>query len=126
MPSIDDCLRQAMDIPGALGASLVDYTTGVAFAVAGAAPGGDPDAAATGTADVMLTVTRRAPFTSAQPHDLVEDVIITTMGGYHLLRPVRTSFDSRLVLYLWLDRTRGNLAIARRRLQALADDLVMA
>jgi hypothetical protein len=58
------------------------------------------------------------------PHDLLEDLIITTAGAYHLLCPVRTDFDSRLVLYLWLDRVDGNLALARRRLRTLADDLV--
>jgi len=28
------------------------------------------------------------------------------------------------VLYVWLDRPRGNLAVARRRMQTLADELV--
>jgi hypothetical protein len=28
------------------------------------------------------------------------------------------------VLYLWLDRVQGNLAVARRRMQKLADELV--
>ena len=51
------------------------------------------------------------------PHDLLEDLIITTAGGYHLLRLVQTDFDSRLVLYVWLDRVHGNLAVARRRMQ---------
>jgi hypothetical protein len=58
------------------------------------------------------------------PHDLLEDLIITTAGGYHLLRIVHTEFDSRLVLYLWLDRQQGNLAVARRRMQTLAAELV--
>ena len=67
----------------------------------------------------------RALFVSAVPHDLLEDLIITTAGGYHLLRLVQTDFDSRLVLYVWLDRASGNLAVARRRMQTLADELVV-
>ena len=59
------------------------------------------------------------------PHDLLEDLIITTAGGYHLLRLVQTDFDSRLVLYVWLDRASGNLAVARRRMQTLAAELVV-
>ena len=41
---IDDCLRQAMAIPGAIGASVVDYTTGLALGWAGRAPTDDPGA----------------------------------------------------------------------------------
>jgi hypothetical protein len=124
VPGVDDCLQQAMAIPGAVGASIVDYTTGFAVASAGAAPGADHDAAAAGTADVVQAATSRSLFVSAVPNDLLEDLIITTAGGYHLLRPVQTDFDSRLVLYLWLDRVHGNLAVARRRMQSLADGLV--
>ena len=43
MSGIDDCLRQAMAIPGAIGASVVDYTTGLALAWAGRAPTDDPE-----------------------------------------------------------------------------------
>jgi hypothetical protein len=113
-----------MAIPGALGASLVDYTSGFPVASTGAAPNADHDAAAAGTADVVQAANSRALFVSAVPHDLLEDLIITTAGGYHLLRLVQTDFDSRLVLYLWLDRGLGNLAMARRRMQTLAAELV--
>jgi hypothetical protein len=113
-----------MAIPGAIGASIVDYTTGFPVVSAGAAPNSDHEAAAAGAADVVQAATSRSLFVSAVPHDLLEDLIITTAGGYHLLRLVQTDFDSRLVLYVWLDRVRGNLAVARRRMQKLADELV--
>jgi hypothetical protein len=124
MPGVDHCLQEAMAIPGAVGASIVDYTTGFPVASTGAAPNCDHEAAAAGTADVVQAATSRSLLVSAVPHDLLEDLIITTAGGYHLLRLVQTDFDSRLVLYLWLDRIHGNLAMARRRMQTLADDLV--
>ncbi len=113
-----------MAIPGAIGASIVDHTTGFALATAGAAPDSDHQATAAGAADVVQAATSRSPFVSAVPHDLLEDLIITTAEGYHLLRPVQTDFDSRLVLYVWLDRIHGNLAVARRRMRMLADELV--
>jgi len=125
VPGVDHCLREAMAIPGAVGASIVDYTTGFPVATSGAAPDADHEAAAAGTAEVVRAAISRALYVSAVPHDLLEDLIITTAGGYHLLRLVHTDFDSRLVLYLWLDRVRGNLAVARRRMQKLADDLVV-
>jgi predicted regulator of Ras-like GTPase activity (Roadblock/LC7/MglB family) len=125
VPGVDNCLQQAMAIPGALAASLVDYTTGFPVAAAGAAPHGDHDAVAAGTADVIQAANSRSLFASALPHDLLEDLIITTAGGYHLLRPVQTDFDSRLVLHVWLDRANGNLAMARLRMQTLTDELVV-
>ncbi len=125
MPGVDNCLRQAMAIPGALGASLVDYTTGCAVAAAGAAPNDDHDAVAAGTADVVQAANSRTLFASALPHDLLEDLIITTAGGYHLLRLVLTDFDCRLVLHVWLDRATGNLAVARLRMQSLTEELVV-
>jgi hypothetical protein len=123
---IDDCLRQAMAIPGAIGASLVDFTTGFALGTTGRSPGDDPDGTVLGAADVINAASSRSPFASTVPGDAVEDIIITTLGGYHLIRHVNTGFDSRLLLYLWLDRTRGNLAIARRLLKTVVDDLVTA
>ena len=113
-----------MAIPGAVGASIVDHTTGFAVATAGAAPDSDHQAAAAGAAEVVQAANSRSLFVSAVPHDLLEDLIITTAAGYHLLRPVQTDFDGGLVLYVWLDRIHGNLAVARRRMQKLADDLV--
>jgi predicted regulator of Ras-like GTPase activity (Roadblock/LC7/MglB family) len=124
VPGVDHCLQEAMTIPGAVGASIVDYTTGFPVATTGAAPNEDHEAAAAGTAEVIQAANSRSLFVSAIPHDLLEDLIITTAGGYHLLRVVQTEFDSRLVLYVWLDRVRGNLAVARRKMQRLADDLV--
>ncbi len=55
----------------------------------------------------------------------VEDVMVTNRDGYHVLRFVRTSFDSSVFLYLWLDRGEGNLALARLRLSDLADRLIL-
>lgn len=127
MPAIDDCLRRAMTIRGAIGASLIDYTTGQSLGLQGGresvAPHADQSAAALGTASVIHAAMQTAAYAPAVPGDSVEDVIISTSAAYHLIRPVRTGFDSRLVLYVWLDRAEGNLAIARRRIRSLAEDL---
>ncbi|WP_444545559.1 hypothetical protein [Streptomyces lavendofoliae] len=55
----------------------------------------------------------------------VEDVIVTTRTAYHVLRFVETTFDSSVFLHLWLDRSTGNLALARLRLRELAERLVL-
>lgn len=43
-----------------------------------------------------------------------------------MLRFVETAFDSSVFLHLWLDRSEGNLALARMRLGELAERLVLA
>ncbi|MGW1835371.1 hypothetical protein [Streptomyces sp. BBFR2] len=126
MPGIDQVLSEAMGIPGVLGAGLIDWTSGLSLGTAGRAPRNDHDAAAADTAEVVQAVQRSATFDSgadgARPG--LEDLILTAAGGYHLIRFVHTAFDSQTYLYLYLDRERANLAVARRRLHDLAAGLV--
>lgn len=125
MSGVEACLDQAMGVPGAVGASIVDYRTGTCLGRAGTAPDDDPGVAA-GVTAVLDALTRRAPFTSADPADALEDIIITSRSGYHLIRRLPADHAGSVVLYLWLDRDRGNLAVGRRSLCALGHDLVPA
>jgi hypothetical protein len=55
----------------------------------------------------------------------LEDLIVSNRDSYHVLRFVRTSFDSSVFLHLWLARAEGNLALARIRLGEMAGRLVL-
>ncbi|MFF4326374.1 hypothetical protein ACFYZT_07645 [Streptomyces sp. NPDC001591] len=134
MPGIDECLLEAMALPGARGAALVDWSSGLALGTAGESPVGDHETTAAETAELARAAAEYESF--AQPgveappgggltEPPVEDVIVTTRTGYHVLRFVETSFDSSVFLHLWLDRAEGNLALARLRLRALAEGLVL-
>ncbi|MFD3538166.1 hypothetical protein ACFWUQ_01515 [Streptomyces sp. NPDC058662] len=134
MPGIDECLLEAMALPGARGAALVDWSSGLALGTAGESPVGDHETTAAETAELARAAAEYESFApvpglisddgdSAGPP--VEDLIVTTRTGYHVLRFVETSFDSSVFLHLWLDRTDGNLALARFRLRALAEGLVL-
>ncbi|MFD3699179.1 hypothetical protein ACFWUZ_24100 [Streptomyces sp. NPDC058646] len=138
MPGIDECLLEAMALPGARGAALVDWSSGLALGTAGDSPVGDHETTAAETAELARAAAEYesfAPQTDAEPPfgggapglsgPPVEDLIVTTRTGYHVLRFVETSFDSSVFLHLWLDRTDGNLALARHRLRALAEGLVL-
>ncbi|MEU5219142.1 hypothetical protein AB0G79_23500 [Streptomyces sp. NPDC020807] len=127
MPGIDECLMEAMTLPGARGASLVDWTSGLALGTAGESPVGDHETTAAETAELARSAAEFDSFTKGDgdPGPPVEDLIVTTRGGYHVLRFVETSFDSSVFLHLWLDRDTGNLALARIRLQDLAERLVL-
>ncbi|GAA4916702.1 hypothetical protein ACFPM3_21325 [Streptomyces coeruleoprunus] len=150
MPGIDECLLEAMTLPGARGAALVDWTSGLALGVVGDSPVGDhergaaeaaelaraaaeyetfaaaPDACgAPGASPVPCGSPEASPTASGEPQALVEDVIVASASGYHVLRFVVTNFDSSVFLHLWLDRATGNLALARLRLADLARRLVL-
>ncbi|GAA4789685.1 hypothetical protein [Streptomyces ziwulingensis] len=130
MPGIDESLLEAMRLPGARGASLVDWISGLALGAAGEAPGGDPEAAAAETAELARHAAESGSLAPAEGATTgreppVADLIVTTADSYHLLRFVSTPFDSTVFLHLWLDRHDGNLALARIRLAELADRLVL-
>ncbi|MFG2295920.1 hypothetical protein [Streptomyces sp. NPDC048603] len=153
MPGIDECLLQAMTLPGARGAALVDWSSGLALGTVGESPVGDHETTAAETAELARAAAEYESFASAgvpadEPTFMsavrgadggaaaakgaavpdgppVEDLIVTTRTGYHVLRFVNTSFDSSVFLHLWLDRTEGNLALARLRLRDLAEGLVL-
>ncbi|MES5822036.1 hypothetical protein [Streptomyces sp. RG80] len=127
MPGIDECLLEAMQLPGARGAALVDWTSGLALGTAGESPGGDHEAAAAEAAELARLAAEHRAF--APDDDItdppVEDVIISNRDSYHVLCFVRTSFDSSVFLHLWLARVEGNLALARIRLGEMTGRLVL-
>lgn len=111
-----------MAIPGALDALLVDHTSGMAVATSNAA---DLDTAACAAA---LSETLRATMDGlalSSPGGTVriDDIMIVTDKGYHLLRTLETLFEGPLVIYLHLDMEHANLALARHRLQAISGQL---
>ncbi|MFB7031385.1 MULTISPECIES: hypothetical protein [unclassified Streptomyces] len=137
MPGIDECLTEAMTLPGARGASLVDWTSGLALGTAGDSPVGDHETTAAETAELARSAAEFDTFLATDDDSggadgagggggpPVEDLIVTTRAGYHVLRFVETSFDSSVFLHLWLDRDTGNLALARMRLRDIAEKLVL-
>ncbi|MEU1917084.1 hypothetical protein [Streptomyces massasporeus] len=142
MPGIDESLLEAMRLPGARGASVVDWISGLALGAVGDAPGGDAEATAAETAELARLATESGVLALAGGDDAagetgggpggpsgkeppVQDLIITNADSYHLLRFVTTTFDSTVFVHLWLDRGEGNLALARIRLAEMADRLVL-
>jgi hypothetical protein len=121
---IEDCLRQAMAIRGALGASLIDYTSGLTLGSVGSGPCGDHEVTAAGASQVVHAIVDSAAFATLGVPGEVDDVTIKAGNGYHLVHFLPTKFDARLVFYLWLDKTLGNLAMTQRSLRSIAGDLV--
>ncbi|MEE1940330.1 hypothetical protein V1L54_13110 [Streptomyces sp. TRM 70361] len=137
MPRIDECLLEAMTLPGARGAAVVDRTSGLALGTIGEPAGEDHETTAAETAELARVAAEHPAFAAPGTGGLedgggaggtasVEDLIVTTRTGYHLLRFVGRVLDDGLFVHLWLDRGGGNIALARIRLRHLAERLVLA
>ncbi|MFC4464445.1 hypothetical protein ACFPH6_07680 [Streptomyces xiangluensis] len=114
--NIDTALKEAMTLEGALGAALVDYESGMSLGTLGGGQGLDLELAAAGNTEVVRAKMRT--LASLAMDDVIEDILITLGRQYHLIRPL-TSSKGTLFLYMALDRTRSNLALARHSLKRI-------
>ncbi|MFV0460683.1 MAG: roadblock/LC7 domain-containing protein [Actinomycetales bacterium] len=120
MSNVDVILKEAMQIDGAIGVALVDYETGMSLGQAGGG-GLDLDIAAAGNADVVKAKLRT--MSALGLDEKIEDVLITLNSQYHLLRLITARNGQGLFLYMALDKSKANLAMARRQLTNLEKDV---
>ncbi|MFE2108528.1 hypothetical protein ACFXAF_22095 [Kitasatospora sp. NPDC059463] len=115
-------LKQTMTvIEGAIGAALVDYNSGMALATLDGPGGLDLNVAAAGNTDVVRAKMRTMDMLGLT--DGIEDILITLSSQYHLIRPLTSRSGKGLFLYLALDKSRANLAMARHQLTRIEADL---
>jgi hypothetical protein len=103
-PTAPALVRALAAVPGSTHAAVVDERSGALLAESGSAGSGTPLTA-------LLAWARR---TTARPGpgDL-DDLVVTTDRAFHVLRR-RTAGGGPVWTYLRVDRSRGNLALARR------------
>ncbi|MEE1783275.1 hypothetical protein PUR71_10165 [Streptomyces sp. SP17BM10] len=124
MAGIEGALRDAMGIDGAVGVALVDATSGMALGTLGEASGLDLQVAAAGATDVVRAQQRAADALGLLGEKL-EDSLTTLTRQYHLVRPLTSPGGKGLFLYLVLERTRANLAMARHQVRRIDEELVV-
>jgi hypothetical protein len=121
MTSVDETLKTAMDIQGAVGVALVDYGSGMMLGSAGGSPGLDLELAAAGNTEVVRA--KMATMAQLGLKDEIEDILITLGTQYHLIRLVSSGKADGLFFYLALNKAQANLAMARRQLAELERQL---
>jgi predicted regulator of Ras-like GTPase activity (Roadblock/LC7/MglB family) len=107
----NDSIQQLLKTDGALAAAVVDYSSGMLLA-GGGTSSIDLEIAAAGNTEVLRAKMKTMKLLDLK--DSIDDVLITLGEQYHLLRPVNK--QDGLCLYFVLDKSKSNLALARRAL----------
>ncbi|MGY0071517.1 hypothetical protein ACWZEH_33090 [Streptomyces sp. QTS137] len=116
--SLKDCLSS---IEGATAAALVDYTSGMALGTIGGGKDFNLEVAAAGNTDVVRSKLRTMELLGLKEE--IEDILITLDSQYHLIRLIKGRGGNGLFLYLVLDSSRANMAMARHQLRRIENDL---
>jgi hypothetical protein len=119
--SVKDSLARMHTLDGFVGACIVDSNSGM---ILGAEGGGgllNLEVAAAGNTEVVRA--KRKTMKALNIADSIEDILITLSKQYHLLRPLPQ--NDALFIYLVLDKSKGNLAMARHQLASIAGELVI-
>ena len=119
MSNVDVVLKEAISIDGAQAALLVDYQSGMSLGQAGDPSALNLDVAAAGNTDVVRAKMRTME--SLGLDDKIEDILITLGKAYHLINLPEE--HPGLFIYLVLDKSRANLAMARHKLSSLSKQL---
>ncbi|MFE0702461.1 hypothetical protein [Streptomyces sp. NPDC058872] len=121
MANTEAALKEAASIEGAIGAALVDYTSGMALGTIGGGKELDLNMAAAGNTDVVRAKVRTMEMLGLGEE--IEDILITLGTQYHLIRLLKGRGNNGLFLYLALDKDRANLAMARHQLKKIENGL---
>jgi hypothetical protein len=124
--NVETALKEALSIDGAVGAALVDYESGMSLGTLGGGDWLDLDVAAAGNTEVVRAKMR--VMSALTIEDAIEDILITLGRQYHLIRLIGDlgrGSGPTLFLYLVLDRSRANLALARHHLRRIEGDLTV-
>ena len=119
MANVKDSLAKVLEIDGALATAVVDSSSGMMLGSAGG--GVDLEVAAAGNTEVVRS--KRKTMAALKLNDSIEDILITLGKHYHLIRPLGT--NDALFFYLVLDKSKGNLAMARHKLAAVEKELTV-
>jgi hypothetical protein len=116
MASISESLAEVMKMDGAIGTCVADIASGMVLGTAGGG-GINLDVAGAGNTEVVRS--KLKVMQSLSLDDQIEDILITLGKQYHLIRMHKTA----LFIYVVLDKSKANLALARHKLTEIEKSL---
>jgi hypothetical protein len=119
MSNIKTSLDEIMTLDGAIAGAIVDWESGLTLGTIGGGPTFDVELAASGNTSVVkakMTVMRALGIKGD-----IEDILITLGDQYHLIRPLTS--NTSLFVYVAIDKTRGNLGLARHKVRQIESAL---
>jgi hypothetical protein len=119
MANLNEALGTLLTIDGAMCSAVVDANSGMMLGSQG--QGLDLEVAAAGNTEVVRAKLKTMKALSLK--DEIEDILITLGKQYHIIRPVVKS--PGLFIYVVLDKSRANLALARRKVLDVEGGLTM-
>jgi hypothetical protein len=114
---LSESLHQILGIDGARTVALVDVGTGMVVSAAGDEPGGLPVAAASLADEARLTSGALGP--DAQGGEL-DEMLTITPDRFQFMKILSRAQGEGLLLFVDVDSSRTNLALAARQLALLA------
>lgn len=125
MSNVKDCLQEALQLEGALGAALGDWKSGMCLGSLGTDNPMFPlerlELAVAGNTEVVRAKIRAMQ--SVKINSRIEEISMTLLNQYHLIR--LTQSVEGLFFYVVLDREKANLALARFKLAQIEHKLVI-
>ena len=121
MANISKSLEEAMKIDGAIAAALADWDSGLCLGTAGGGVRLNIEIAAAGNCQVVKA--KMNTMNELGIRGAIHDILITLDDQIHLIRPLK-KYDN-LFLYIAVDKAKGNLGLARHRLQKIESELVL-
>ncbi|MDA7416796.1 hypothetical protein PGB34_10510 [Xenophilus arseniciresistens] len=119
MANVKQSMEELMTTDGAMGAALVDSGSGMVLGHIGS--GVDLEVAAAGNTEVVRA--KMKTMRALGLDDAIEDILITLGKQYHIIRPMVR--QEGLFIYLVLDKSRSNLALARRKTAEVEQSLTL-
>lgn len=119
MADVKRTLEELMKLDGAIGAVVADWESGMSLGHIGGGGRLDMEMAAAGNCQVVKA--KMSTMKSLGINGSIQDILITLDDQMHLIRPSRSM--PSVFIYLAIDKAKGNLAMARMKLQANEQEL---
>jgi hypothetical protein len=121
MSSINKALDDGMKVDGAIASAIADWKSGLTLGTAGGGERLNIEVAAAANCNVV-----KAKMSAMQTLGIsgsITDILITLDDQIHIIRPLKKYPE--LFFYLAFDKAKGNLGLARHRIEAIEKELTL-